>query len=282
MTKFLVAEAQSVVTTGTDNRLLPLRSHRLAAISGIVHGMTHRVPGLGKADGNVGLGAPRDPLDAWEMRQSWSDAIGFDPSTIVGLRQVHGADACLVKSEDAGKGAAPGSKPLGSADALVSKDPGVTLMTLHADCLPILVVDPDLPAVAAIHSGWRGAVEDVAGSTIRAMKASFGSEPSRLVAFLGPSIGPCCYQVGDEVADAWKNRNGQTHTGALDHRDGNWTLDLRIANTQLLLAAGLDEANIEISDICTKCNGDRWFSHRGQGPNAGRFAAFIAIDQARA
>jgi YfiH family protein len=279
MTEVLAVDEHLDAVPGVLARLEPLRSDRLTSIRGVVHGITRRVPGLGKADGNIGLGAPRDPIDAWAMRQTWSSAIGFDPGTIVGLRQVHGSGVCLATAADAGKGAAPGSGPTASADALITTSPGVTLMTLHADCLPILVVDPDMPAVAAIHAGWRGTVEDVAGFTISAMQTNFGSDPSRLVAYFGPSIGPCCYQVGDEVADAWNSRIGHQSSQALFKRQGEWILDLRVANSHLLNSAGLNEANIEISDICTKCNGDHWFSHRGQGPNTGRFAAFIAIDQ---
>jgi purine-nucleoside/S-methyl-5'-thioadenosine phosphorylase / adenosine deaminase len=281
MTEMLVADEHSQTMPGAPKRLEPMRSDRLSSVPGIVHGVTHRTPGFGKADGNVGFGPPRDPVDAWAMRQAWSSAIGFGPETIAGLRQVHGSSVCFVTAADAGRGATPGSPPATSADALITREPSVTLMTLHADCLPILVVDPDLPAVAAIHSGWRGTVEDVAGSTVMAMQTNFGSDPSRLVAFLGPSIGSCCYSVGEEVADAWTNRNGHQSSQALVSREGSWILDLRVANTQLLIAAGLREANIEISDICTKCNGEHWFSHRGQGPDTGRFAAFIAIDQAR-
>jgi purine-nucleoside/S-methyl-5'-thioadenosine phosphorylase / adenosine deaminase len=282
MTDVEVVDDYSKVVPGEVSRLKPLLSRRLSSVPGIVHGVTFRVSGLGNADGNVGLGAPLDATDAWAMRQAWASAIGFELTTIVGLRQVHGSNVCVATAADAGKGATPGSEPAASADALITNDPGVTLMTLHADCLPILVVDPDLPAVAAIHSGWRGTVADVAGSTIKAMQANFGSDPSRLAAFLGPSIGPCCYQVGDEVANAWNSRNGHQSSQALVKKQGEWTLDLRAANSQLLVSAGLNEANIEISDVCTKCNGDNWFSHRGQGPDTGRFAAFIAIEQARA
>jgi YfiH family protein len=281
MTDVLDFEEESLVSTLRDHLLEPLRSHRLSNIPGIVHGVTYRVPGFGKADGNVGQGAPRDAEDAWNSRQAWAAAIGFDPATIVGLSQIHGSAVILATVCDAGKGATPGSSSAGAADALITKDTDVTLMTLHADCLPILVVDPKLPAVAAIHAGWRGTVENVAGSTIRAMVDQFGSDPSHLVAFLGPSIRPCCYQVGPEVASAWSERNGRGTSGALIAIDDGWILDLPTANMQLLMAAGLREANIEVSDICTKCNGDRWFSHRGQGPETGRFAAFIAIDRAR-
>jgi YfiH family protein len=255
----------------------PIQSNLLSAIPGVLHGVTNRVRGLGAADGNVGYGAPRDRADAWAMRQLWAGRIGFDPESIVGLRQVHGSGVQIVTAADAGKGAVPGSNPVDAADALITKESGVALMTLHADCLPILVVDPDIPAVAAIHSGWRGTVEDVAGETVRAMQTAFGSDPSRLLAFFGPSIGPCCYEVGSEVADAWRERAGADSQDALGRSLNRWTLDLRRANQYLLATAEVESANIEISVTCTKCNGDRWFSHRGQGANTGRFAAFIAL-----
>ncbi|MFL5761522.1 MAG: peptidoglycan editing factor PgeF [Thermomicrobiales bacterium] len=259
------------------NLLRPLQSNRLLSFPFVRHGVTFRVPGLGAADGNVGYGIPRDQADAWEMRRQWAEAIEFDATSIVGLRQVHGANVIEVRSTDAGKGAAPGSEPLGRADALFTREPGVTLMTLHADCLPILLIDPTTPAVAAIHAGWRGTVEDVAGATVRAMKETFRADSSQLTAFFAPSIGPCCYEVGDEVIQAWRFQAGEAFTEAIFERNGTTFLDLRRANQVLLIRAGIMPNNIEVAAVCTKCGGESWFSHRGQGPNTGRFAAFIAL-----
>jgi len=257
--------------------LRPAKSRLFSELPYVVHGMTSRVRGLGVADGNVGYGAPRDPEDAWTMRKRWAEAIGFDASSIVGLRQIHGHDVAEASTFDTGKGAIPGSEPLARADALISREWGVTLMTLHADCLPILVVDPQTPAVAAIHAGWRGTVEDVAGATIRAMIESFGSHPAELLAFFGPSIGPCCYEVGPEVANAWLMQADALDCGSIVVEDGTTSLDLREANQLLLRRAGLSPEHIEVTEICTKCCGDDWFSHRGQGAATGRFAAFFAL-----
>jgi purine-nucleoside/S-methyl-5'-thioadenosine phosphorylase / adenosine deaminase len=243
----------------------------------IRHGVTRRVRGLGFADGNVGYGAPRDQVDAWEMRQMWSRAIGFDAGTIVGLRQVHGATVLEVGGVDAGSGAAPRSEPVGHADALITREKGLTLMTLHADCLPILLVDPITPAVAAVHAGWRGTVEDVAGATVFAMQRAFGTEPSKLLAYFGPSIGSCCYEVGGEVVDLWRGQAGSFAARALCIEDGSTTLNLRHANQMLLQRAGFDVTKLDIAEVCTKCDGETWFSHRGQGSNTGRFAAFITL-----
>ena len=257
-----------------------LRSDLLNEIPGVAHGLTYRVPGLGIADGNVGYGAPRDKDDAWAMRQLWCRSIGVDPHRIVTMGQVHGRDVIRVTADQAGRGATPGSTHAGFADAMITDDPDVVLMTLHADCLPILLVDPEHPAVGAVHAGWRGTVVDVAGAAVRAMQDSFGSDPSRIRAYLGPAIGGCCNEVGDEVIAAWRDQARElgslaelavTHPGPKDHFDG-----VR-ANTLLLQRAGLDPNHIDMSDICTKCSKDSWFSHRGHGPGAGREGALIAL-----
>ncbi len=233
--------------------------------------------GLGLANGNVGYGPPRNPSDAWEMRQVWAAAIDFDPESIIGLRQIHGSKVIEVHTSDRGRGAIPGSESMGAADALITRVPDVTLMTLHADCLPILLVDPDTAAVAAVHAGWRGTVEDVAGATVHALESTFGSDPSTLVAFLGPAIGPCCYEVGEEVIESWRLQAADSANDSLAETNGSLCLDLRRANQFLLTRAGVGVENIEISEICTKCDNDHWFSHRGQGADTGRFAAFIAL-----
>jgi len=259
---------------------VPLQSKILSEVPGVFHGLTYRVPGLGWADGNVGYGSPRDKGDAWEMRQAWCRGIGVDPTRIVTMGQVHGAEVIHVTGTDAGRGATPESRHVGFADALITDEPGVVLMTLHADCQPILLVDPERPAVAAIHAGWRGTVADVVGTALRAMQDAFGSDPVTIRAFLGPAIGGCCNEVGDEVTAAWREQARElgplaelavTRPGPKDHFDGPR------ANTLLLLRAGLTADHIDVSDICTKCSKDSWFSHRGHGPGAGREGALIAL-----
>lgn len=258
----------------------PLRSGILSEVTGVVHGLTYRVPGLGVADGNVGYGSPRDKADAWEMRQIWCRGIGVDPHRIVTMGQVHGRDVLRVTAEHAGSGATPNSAHTGFADALITDSPDVVLMTLHADCQPILIVDSERPAVAAVHAGWRGTVADVAGAAVQAMERAFGSEPAKLLAYLGPAIGVCCNEVGDEVIAAWRDQARDlgplaelavAHPGPKDHFDGSR------ANTLLLMRAALTPGHIEVSDICTKCSKDSWFSHRGHGPGAGREGALIAL-----
>lgn len=264
---------------------VPLQSDLLLGIEDIAHGLTYRVPGMGLAEGNVGFGAPRDKADAWAMRQLWCRAIGVDPERIVTMGQVHGNAVIRVTADDAGRGATPLSAHMGFADALITDAPDVVLTTLHADCLSILMVDPDRRAVAAVHAGWRGTVADVAGAAIQAMRSAYGTDPATIRAFLGPAIGVCCNEVGDEVISAWREQASDLgplanlavqRPGPKDH------FDVPRANTLLLQRAGVLPEHIEMSPVCTKDSRDSWFSHRGHGPGAGREGAMISIRGDRA
>lgn len=261
-------------------RLPVLSSPLLDTCPGVIHGITRRRPGLGAACGNLSYSGTRDAEDAWRMRQLWSAAIGLDPDRLVTAGQVHGNGVLRVFAEQAGTGARPGSGLVGIADALISNEPGVVLASMHADCLPILLVDPDAPAIGVVHAGWRGTVANIAGAAITALTEEFGTHPGRVLAFLGPAIGPDCYEVGDEVATAWMDLVGrERQQTALQSRGTKWHFDLAGANALLLQAAGVPSGQIERSGVCTRCGGEDWFSHRGQGPQTGRFGAFIALDR---
>jgi len=257
-------------------------SDLLSSLPGVTHAITRRVEGMGGANGNIGFSAPRDRADAWAMRQAWCAAGSLVPERLVTLGQVHGATVHIATVAHAGSGAAPGSGQIGLGDALATEQAGPVLMTLHADCQPIFFVDPGTrrrgPRVAVAHAGWRGTVADVAGVTLAAMHASFGTRVEDVRVSLGPAIGACCYSVGDDVARAWRNRAGADAPAALDSTAGQSRFSLTSANTILLARAGVRSEHVEASEVCTRCDGDRWFSHRGQGPLTGRFGAMIAIE----
>jgi YfiH family protein len=266
--------------SATNTMLRPVLSDLLAGVPGIVHGLTYRVEGLGAADGNMALGPPRDKADAWRMRELWSEAIGVDPESIVTMGQIHETTILRSEAGDAGRGARPDSKHLGMGDGIITDAPGVTLMTLHADCQPILLVDPERPAVAAVHAGWRGTVSNIAGSAVNAMRDAYGSVPAKLLAYLGPAIGGCCNEVGPEVTAMWRATAAEAGIDpepALTRPSEREHLNVSAANRLLLGAACLADDHIDVSDECTKCDPERWFSHRAHGPLAGREAALIAI-----
>jgi len=262
----------------------PLRSDLLSGFEQIVHGLTYRVPGLGNADGNVGYSGGRDRDDAWQMRQLWATAIGFDARRIVNVGQEHGRKVIQAFADDAGQGARPDSRVIGIADALITDAPGVYLSTFYADCQPILLVDPKRPAVAAVHAGWRGTVAGIAGNAVLAMSEAFGSDPAEIRAYLGPAIGVCCNEVGDEVIAMWRDQAqdlGSAVESAITHPGPKEHFDVSRANALMLQRAGVQSHHIDTSPICTKCSKDSWFSHRGHGLAAGRQAAFIGIRERR-
>jgi YfiH family protein len=273
------------MTAETIAAVTPWQSELLLSLPGVTHAVTTRVPGMGLADGNVGYSAPRDRDDAWAMRGRWCAAAGLDAENLVTLGQVHGADLHVATTAHAGQGARPGSRQIGLGDGLVTADVGPVLMTLHADCQPLLVVAPAVgrrgPAVAVAHAGWRGTIADVAGQTIALMSAMYGARPDDLHVAIGPAIGACCYDVGGEVVRRWQDRAGAEAAAALEQRGDRVHFSLTIANSVLVQRAGVRLERIETSDVCTRCDGERWFSHRGQGPHTGRFGAMIAIAHAQ-
>ena len=118
------------------------QSELIASLPGVVHGVTRRVRGLGRADGNVGFSAPRDREDAWHMRQHWCESAGLSAERLVTLGQIHGAEIHIATASHAGWGARPGSTQIGYGDGLATNIAGPVLMTLHADCQPLIFVDP--------------------------------------------------------------------------------------------------------------------------------------------
>jgi YfiH family protein len=215
------------------------------------------------------------------MRQKWCAALGLVPDRLVTLGQIHGRDVHIATKAHAGHGATPGSAQIGLGDALVTDRTGPVLMTLHADCQPVLIVDPGAarrgPVVGVAHAGWRGTVAGIVGATLAVMATAFGTRAGDVRVVLGPAIGRCCYDVGEDVANAWHETAGADADEALDVDGERFRFSLTAANALLLDRAGVRSTHVQTSDVCTKCDGDHWFSHRGQGAQTGRFGAMISI-----
>ena len=178
------------------------------------------------------------------------------------MRQVHGATVVTAPWEGTPE-----------ADAAVATDPGLLVGILTADCLPVLLVDPRRRAVAAVHAGWRGAASRVVARAVEALIAG-GSRPADLVAALGPGIGPCCYEVGEELraafgpgADAFfrPGPGGRSH------------LDVRAANVRQLEDAGVRPGGFHHVEDCTSCREDLYYSYRRDGPGTGRMISFVGF-----
>ena len=174
------------------------------------------------------------------------------------LRQIHSA-VCVPAAGRCGV--------LGEGDALLENTPGSVVAIRTADCLPILLVDDRRRAVAAVHAGWRGTVAGIAQRAVEAMRAQFGSLPEDLHAAIGPGIGPCCYEVGPQVA-AQFGRQGRAH------------VDLAEANRRQLIDAGVTPERIYASNLCTMCRSGEFHSFRRDKEAAGRLYSFAGILQA--
>ncbi|MCI3921048.1 peptidoglycan editing factor PgeF [Paenibacillus sp. TRM 82003] len=239
-------------------------------------GFTTRNGGVGAAPWatlNVALHVGDSDADVAENRRRVAEAAGFAFEAWTCAEQVHGCDVAIVRSEDAGAGRLTRTDAIPSKDALVTDAPGLMLNAFYADCVPLWFVDPTRRAVGLAHAGWRGAVADVAGETVRAMSRAFGSSPSELHAAVGPSIRGCCYEVDDAVA-----RHIPADSEALKRSTSpdRYMLDLAIFNRQKLTEAGIMANRIEISQYCTSCRTDLYFSHRKENGRTGRMTAWIA------
>ncbi|MFO7269892.1 MAG: peptidoglycan editing factor PgeF [Sphaerobacter thermophilus] len=247
------------------------------------HGITGRTSQL-PAEGTVTNRPGLDPAIVTANRAAWSAAIGVDAACWTYGRQVHGAQVALVSRNghrpDMSDDTFPPGTWIQGRDAFVTAEPGIPVVAFCADCVPILLHDPKRGAVAAIHAGWRGTVADVVGATVRTMQERLGCDPRDLIAGLGPSIGPCCYEVGDEVIEAWRATGLDPDGHAVRRVDNRTIFDLWHANRSALIAAGVPAEQIEVSGVCTRCNADRFFSHRSRratGAPPASFAAVIAL-----
>ncbi len=208
-----------------------------------------------------------DPANVTENRIRLHHALGLDPTATVDARQAQAGQAAIVSEAQRGM-------RIGQVDSLVTNMPGIPLMLRFADCVPVLFYDPKHHAIGIAHAGWRGTVAKVVTNTVRAMAEAFGSRPHDLVACVGPSIGPCCYEVGADVCE----RVEQAFPGAdelLIRRTGSFHLDLWKANVRQLHELGVGE--IEVAGLCTADHTEDFYSWRREHAHTGRFAALIAL-----
>jgi YfiH family protein len=211
---------------------------------------------------NLGRVPGDDPRAVGENRARLASALGLAPGPCLAPRQVHGDRVVAVQG---------GSPHPGEADGLATTSPGLALVILVADCVPVFVADPRLRAAALVHAGWRGTAAGIARRAVETLAEAFGSEPSDLWAAVGPSIGPCCYEVDGPVMARFDPEVLQPG------RPGHAHLDLWEANRRQLVAAGLRGDRIAVAALCTACHTDRLFSHRAERGRTGRLAAVLQV-----
>jgi YfiH family protein len=205
-------------------------------------------------------------------------AIGVDVARLLLIHQVHRADVAVARRGRAGSWERP------EADVVVSDDPSCAVGVRVADCAPVLLADRRLHVVAGAHAGWRGTVQGAAGAAVRALVEEFGSDPRDLVAAIGPCLGPCCGEVGEEVVAAFREAGHDERAVGRWFAPGHYGrpyLDLWSANRDQLEAAGVRADNIHVARLCTRTHAGVLHSYRAEKEHAGRMVGVIRAGRRR-
>ena len=236
----------------------------MADIPGLRHAVFTRTRGvsLGPYSSlNVGLGVGDTPERVAHNRELISTCLGN--SRLQFLKQVHEDTVVVIEA-----GNPESVLPPPKGDALITNGIGLTLITQIADCQPVLICDPERRAIANIHSGWRGSLQNVIGRTVAAMVDQYGCSPDSLLAGIGPSLGPCCAE--------FVNFRSEIPPEFWQYKDSRDYFDFWAISRDQLRRAGLLDTHIEVSSFCTRCRTDLFYSYRAEG-TTGRFAAAIGL-----
>lgn len=248
------------------------RFENLSFESRLVHFVSTRGGGVSNPpyqELNFGFHVGDRPEGVLTNRRRLMESVGVPLEFVVTCKQIHAGNVTIVASSMRGSGAFSQDTAIPDTDALITSEPGICLVVMLADCVPVVLYDRKQNVVGVAHSGWKGTVLGVTTNTVQKMIQSFGSRPEDIIAGIGPSIGPDKYEVGPEVIE--KARASFTNINVIkDAGNGRGFFDLWTANLHQLLAAGIPRENIEVSMICSYTHWDTFYSERRQRPT-GRF-----------
>ena len=241
------------------------------------HGFSTRLGGVSEgvyASMNLPFTRGDEDERVGEIFRRFCGAIGVPAQQTVVSAQEHHTNLHVCTEADCGRGVTR-ERGYADIDGLLTDRAGVVLCTQYADCVPLFFVDPVRRAVATSHAGWRGTVARIGAVTVERMCREYGCKRENILAAVGPSIGPCCFEVDAPVQQAF---------AALDEADGcirpageKFYIDLWAVNRRILEAAGVPVAHITVTDLCTRCHPDVFWSHRATGGQRGSLAGFIAM-----
>jgi YfiH family protein len=239
-----------------------VKSEKLSGYASILFGMSTRSGGISPEPlgMNLSYSVGDDPSNVKENRRRFFSSMGFDEAQCAIPHQCHSNNVQIVTR--------PGAYD--SCDGLVTDTPGLPLVVSVADCMPVVLYDPAHAVLGLIHAGWRGTAHRIVAAAVGLMVRECGASADRIISFLGPSAGVCCYEVGEDVAAAFA-------LDEVEHRDDHVYLDLKKANRDQLLSVGVNGGNIESSSICTICTPQLFHSHRRDRSRSGRMMAVVAL-----
>ena len=278
----MVAVTGSGTTELKEKNHVPYIQFKNLSATGIVkHGFSTRKGGVSTgifSSMNLNFKRGDDPDAVLENYRRMADALDMRVEDMVLSDQTHTTNVRVIIEEDRGKGILK-PQDYSDVDGMITNVPGLVLVTSYADCVPLYFVDPVRKAIGLSHSGWKGTVGHIGQKTVEKMHEVYGSEPKDIVAAIGPSICQSCYEVSEDVIQAFAKNYDRAVMKEICYRkeNGKYQLNLWEANRHVLLAAGILPEHLAVTDICTCCNPTRLFSHRASQGKRGNLAAFLAI-----
>lgn len=246
---------------------------------GLAAGFTTRLGGISRApydSMNCGLHVGDDNEAVVRNRKNLSLLLNFPFEGWTCADQVHGNQVTIVASGEKGRGREILADAIEASDGLITADRNVLLASFYADCVPLFVMDPNKKVIGMAHAGWKGTAAIISQKIVEAMTERYGSNPQDLRVAIGPSIGPCCYEVDDRVVDQISKQLVRKQADWLVGKgQGKYQLDLKLVNYYMFIQAGILPAHILQSSWCTSCRNDMFFSYRADGGHTGRMAAFL-------
>lgn len=247
---------------------------------GLIHGFSTRLGGVSKgyfSSMNLSFQRGDREEDVRENYKRIGEAIGFSPENLVFSDQIHEDTIYSVTKEDCGKGYT--KELLKGNDGLVTNERQVPLVTFYADCVPIFFYDPVKEVIGMAHSGWRGTVKRIGCKMLSKMQIEYGSKVEDILVVIAPSICKDCYEISEDVANEFKKEMKEISTELYLEEKGNgkYQLDLWKVNEEMLLRAGVQREHLAVTDLCTCCNPELFFSHRASEGKRGNLAGFMML-----
>ena len=278
----MVAVTGSGTTELKEKNHVPYIQFKNLSATGIVkHGFSTRKGGVSTgifSSMNLNFKRGDDPDAVMENYRRMAAALNMRVEDMVLSDQTHTTNVRVITEEDRGKGILK-PQDYSDVDGMITNVPGIVLVTSYADCVPLYFVDPVRKAIGLSHSGWKGTVGHIGQKTVWKMHEVYGSEPKDIVAAIGPSICQSCYEVSDDVAEAFR-ANFTADEAAdilLDKGNGKYQLDLWKANWYVLTDAGILPEHLSVTDLCTACHPDLLWSHRKTNGQRGGLSAFLSL-----
>jgi YfiH family protein len=240
----------------------------------LVHGFSSRHGGVSKgvlSSLNLSYSRGDSEENVKENYRRLAEALDLDYNSFVGCHQIHGNDIRMITREDI----VAVDKP--KCDGLITREPGIVLVTIHADCTPVFLYDDKTPAIGMVHSGWKGTLGEISAKAVAKMQTCFGSDPMNIKVHIGPSICRDCFEVQDDVKECFEGGLPWTADYIRRKDTQHWFIDLKGIINQSLINQGIQACNITDSKDCTMERKDLFYSHRGEKGRTGTMAALISL-----